>query len=392
MEKIREMKKRKTTSEMKKKKPLVALLTNNDDDIYCFRKEVIETLIDEGYQILISCPYGEKFELMADMEFLYDDLFIDRRGTNIIVDFKLFLHYLKIFVKYKPAVVLAYTAKPNVYGSIAAHLLRIPVINNITGFGSVINESGWKKQFIMALFKLAYRRSACVMLQNSTNLKMAVRNRMVKGKRMLIPGSGVNTSRYPLQPYPDGGNGKEGETVIFNYMGRILHDKGVDDYIEAARRIKENYPRTEFNMLGFIEPTENHYEKELKELEAQGIVRYLGNHKDVKPFIARSHALIHPSIYGEGMSNALLENASSGRPVITTNNPGCRETLKDHVTGYIYQGGNVEELVEKIEMFLKLDNESRKIMGEKGRKRAIRHFSRDIVVDAYLDAIREIVK
>lgn len=381
-----------SSEENAEKKPLIALLTNNDDDIYCFRKELIEALIEQGYEVLISCPYGEKFELMKGIPYKYDDPEIDRRGTSIINDGKLFLHYRKLFKKYRPAVVLTYTAKPNVYGSMAAHLQRIPVINNVTGLGSVLNKSGVMQKFIMALFKAAYRKSDCIMFQNSTNMELMKKLGMVKGDYKLIPGSGVDTDRYPLQDYPAGGDGKSGEKIVFNYIGRILHDKGVDDYIEAAKRIKKQYPQTEFNMLGFIEPTEIHYEKLLKELGKADIVQYRGSQKDVKPFIARAHATIHPSTYGEGMSNVLLESAASGRPLITTDNPGCQETVKAGETGFIYPGGNVNALCQTIETFLKMENEDRKEMGQRGRAYIKTNFSRDIVIKAYLEKIDEILR
>lgn len=368
--------------------PIIALLTNNDDDVYCFRKELIEALISEGFEMLISCPDGPKFELMKDISYFYDNPIIDRRGTNPIKDFGLMIHYYKLFKKYKPSVVLTYTAKPNVYASLAAHQLGIPVINNLTGLGSVETEIGIKKGFIMWLFKLVYKKSACMMFQNETNMKLAIEQGMVKGKYRLIPGSGVDTNRYPLQPYPEGGDGKTGELVVFNYIGRILHDKGVDDYIEAAKRIKAVYPRTEFNMLGFIEPTEAHYERELEELGVLGIVKYRGSQQDVKPFITRAHATIHPSTYGEGMSNVLQESASSGRFLITTDNPGCKETVDDNITGFIYKRGDVEGLVLAIERFLKMPNSQRKQAGELGRKKMINLFSRQIVIKAYLEEIR----
>lgn len=377
---------------MKKEKHLIALLTNNDDDIYCFRKELIEEIINAGYEMLISCPDGEKFELMRHLEYRYDDPVIDRRGTNIVADAKLFVHYLKLFIKNKPSVVLTYTAKPNVYAGLAAYLLRIPVISNVTGFGSVLNEGGLKQKLIMSLFKFAFRRSACVMFQNSTNMKLAEKSAMVKGEHKLIPGSGVNTDRYPLQPYPDGGNGKSGEKIVFNYIGRILHDKGVDDYIEAAKRIKAEYPCTEFNMLGFIEPTEMHYKDILAELEEKDIVKYRGSQKDIKPFVAASHATIHPSTYGEGMSNVLLESASSGRPIISTDNPGCQETFIDGETGFIYHGGDVDALCNQIRKFLTLPNDERKSMGEKGREYIKANFSREIVIKAYLEKINSLCK
>ena len=377
---------------MKKPKHLIALLTNNDDDIYCFRKELIEGIIDAGYEMLISCPDGEKFELMKPLEYRYDDPVIDRRGTNIVADAKLFLHYFKLFIKNKPSVVLTYTAKPNVYAGIAAWLLGIPVISNVTGFGSVLNEGGFVQKLVMSLFKFSFRRSACVMFQNSTNMKLAEESGMVKGEHKLIPGSGVNTDRYPLQPYPDGGDGKSGEKVVFNYIGRILHDKGVDDYIEAAKRIKTEYPETEFNMLGFIEPTEMHYKDILAELEEKDIIKYRGSQKDIKPFVTASHATIHPSTYGEGMSNVLLESASSGRPIISTDNPGCQETFIDGETGLLYHGGDVDALCGQIKKLLAMPNEERKSMGEKGREYIKANFSRDIVIKAYLEKINSLCK
>ncbi len=380
-------------------KPLIALLTNNDDDVYCFRLELIQAIIAVGYRMLISCPDGPKFEVMEELglkkddAFIYDNPPIDRRGTSVINDGKLMRHYRKLFKKYRPAVVLTYTAKPNVYASLVAHQLHIPVINNVTGLGSVVNESGFKKTLIMKLFKTAYRGSACIMFQNSTNMKLAQELDWVKGDYKLIPGSGVALDRYPVQEYPEGGDGLTGEPVVFNYIGRILKDKGVDDYIEAAKRIKAKYPKTEFNMLGFIEPTESHYESELEELGKQGIVLYRGSQKDVKPWIRRAHAIIHPSTYGEGMSNVLLENASSGRLIITTDNPGCQETVNDCISGFIYRGGDIDALVQKIETVVRdMPNGSRKQMGLEGRKKVEQEFSREVVIEAYLGKIKDLVK
>lgn len=366
------------------KKKLVCLMTNHDDDIYCFRKELIEGLISEGYEVLISCPYGEKLELMKDIKFKYCDVEIDRRGTNVLTDLKLVMHYYKMLKEYKPDIVLTYTAKPNVYGSLVASCLKIPYINNVTGLGSVINKKGILRSFIMWLFRNSYKKSSCIFFQNRENMELAIKQGFVKGDYKLIPGSGVNTERFPLQPYPN-----DTGTIVFNYIGRVLKDKGVNDYIEAAKRIKERYPKTEFNIIGFIEPTENHYEDDLKRLQEQGIIIYRGSQNDVKPFIARAHATIHPSTYGEGMSNVLLESASSGRVLITTDIAGCRETLEDKVTGFMYRAGDVDDLVSKIEIFLNLDNESRKKMGISGREKVSKEFNRQIVVRTYINKIQE---
>lgn len=375
-------------NENEKKKPLIALLANNDEHVYCFRKELIEAITDNGYDMLLSCSYGKKLELMKNINYTYDNPVIDRRGTNVFSDFKLYLHYLKLFRAYRPDVVLTFTAKPNVYASIAAKQLKIPYINNVTGFGSILNKNGLLKSFIMQLFKFAYRGSSCVMFQNSTNMQLALDSGMIKGKYRLIPGSGVNIEKFSFEPYPDGGDGISGETIVFNYIGRILHDKGVDDYLAAAKTIKAKYPNTEFNLVGFVEPTESHYEQELSELEKQGIVVYRGNQNDVAPFLARSHATIHPSVYGEGMSNALLETAATGRPIITTDNAGCRETVNDGETGFVYHSGNVDELVEKIEEFLSLSNEKRAKMGALGREKVSTEFNRDKVIENYLNEIK----
>lgn len=373
-----------------REKKLIAIVTNNDDDIYCFRKELVEGIIDAGYDVLISCPYGEKLELMQHLEYIYDDPVIDRRGTNIIADFKLLVHYFKMLKHYKPDVVLTYTAKPNIYCGFASSVMGIPFISNVTGFGSAFMNSKAVELFVTQLLRLVFRRADCVMFQNSVNKGFAENKKMVKNNTMLIPGSGVNTERFSLLPYPDGGNGKTGERVVFNYIGRILHDKGVDDYIEAAKRLKPRYPLTEFKMTGFVEPTESHYDNELKELTEQGIINYVGNQKDVRPFIESSHCTILPS-YGEGMSNALLESASSGRPVISTDNQGCRETFIDGVSGLMYHSADVDDLCCKIEQFLAIPNSEREAMGKSGREYIKKTFSRDIVVKAYLDKINDLI-
>lgn len=373
------------------KKTRIALITNHDDDVYCFRKELIEKMIEKGYEVIVSCPYGEKLDLMKNINFVHDDVYIDRRGTNPVYDLKLMMHYKKMLKKYKPNVVLTYTSKPNIYASLVASSLNIPYINNVTGLGSVLKMNTIMKKFILYLFKIAFKKSNCIFFQNATNMNLAIEKKIVNKNYKLIPGSGVNIERYPLQNYPEGGNGVEGSTVIFNYIGRILHDKGIDDYIEAAKIIKKDFPNTEFNILGFIEPTEKYYEKKLNEFTKSNIVVYRGQQRDVKPFISRSHATIHPSTYGEGMSNVLLESASSGRVLITTDNPGCKETVNDKITGYIYHGGNVNELVTKIKLFLMLDNNKRKEMGIYGREKIVKEFSRDIVVKQYLDMLEKIL-
>lgn len=370
---------------------VVALLTNHEDDVFCFRRELLETIQKEGYKLIISCPYGKKIEMLENIKFEFDDVAIDRRGVNPFNDLRLLIHYQKMMKKYKPDMVLSYTVKPNIYGSIAATFLGIPYVNNVTGLGSVLNKKSILKNFIFFLYKIAFTKSSCVFFQNESNMKLALKHGIVKGKYQLIPGSGVNTTYFKLQPYPDGGNGKNGNKVIFNYVGRVLREKGIDDYIDVAKKIKKIYPNTEFNIIGFIEPTENYYIKLFDKLEKEGVLKYRGNQNDVRPWIARAHVIVHPSTYGEGMSNVLLENASSGRPIITTDNPGCKEIVDDGKTGYIYHGGKTEELYEKIKLFLELHNDMRKEMGDLARKKVVKEFERKIVVNEYNKVIKKCI-
>ena len=380
--------------------PLIALVTNNDDDVYCFRLELIQAILAADYRLLISCPDGPKFKAMADdyrltkdQDFVYDNPNIDRRGTSVVRDVQLVLHYWGLFRAYRPSVVLTYTAKPNVYAGLAARWLCIPVISNVTGLGSVVNLGGLKRSFVLWLFKTAFRNSACIMFQNSANMRLAQKLGWIGRDYRLIPGSGVSLDRFPVQEFPEGGDGITGAPVVFNYIGRIMHDKGVDDYIEAARRIRAKYPKTEFNMLGFIEPSESHYMIELEELGKQGIVLYRGSQNDVRPWIRRAHAIIHPSIYGEGMSNVLLENAASGRLIITTDNPGCQETVNVSISGFIYHGGDIEKLVQKIETVIRdMPNRIRLQMGLEGRKKVEKDFDRRIVINAYMNYIEKLTK
>ena len=377
-------------------KSRIAIFTNHDDDIYCFRLELIKALLTEGYELLISCPDGPKFDLMAkryglkkNRDFLYDDPQIDRRGTNPFRDGRLFLHYFTLLRRNRPSIVLTYTAKPNVYACFAAKMLHIPVISNVTGLGSVSYMQGAKRSLILSLFKAAFRLSDLIMFQNEDNMRFALEQGFVRGKYQLIPGSGVALDRFPLQDYPEGGNGITGAPVIFNYIGRIMREKGVDIYMEMAQKIRGKYPNTEFDLIGFIEPAEAHYRKKISELEQKGIIVYRGEQDDVLPWIKRSHAVIHPSIYGEGMSNVLLENAACGRPIITTDTPGCRETVVDGVSGFICPKDDLNELINSVEAILKLPNNTRKQMGLEGRLKAVQEYDRKIVIREYLRAIRK---
>lgn len=366
----------------------IALLNCHGDDVYCFRKEVIDSLVSRGDRVILSCPESRRLDCFRGNDnIVIEDVTIDRRGTNPFRDFKLLLDYLRLFKKYHPDVVCLFTIKPNVYGSIAADFLRIPHINNITGLGSGFQNGGIVQRIVKLLYKRALKKSKMVFFQNMDNQQTALDAGLVNEKipYRCIPGSGVNLKRFQVA------DGKSDDNVAFNYIGRVLKDKRIDDYLDAAKTIKKSYPNTVFNIIGFIEPTEMHYKNLLAELESNSIIHYCGSVDDVRPYVNASDAIIHPSSYGEGISNVLLETAASGKAIITTDVPGCKDCVDDGVSGFIYHAEDIDSLVQTIEKFLALSPEERKNMGLAGRRKVEKEFDRQIVVDAYLDITEQII-
>lgn len=360
----------------------IALLNCHGDDVYCFRKEIIDALVDKGCMVILSCPESSRLDYFRGHDnVIIEDVYIDRRGTNPVKDLKLLYDYIRLFKKHQPDVVCTFTIKPNVYGSIAADMLSIPHINNITGLGSGFQNGGFVQRVVKLLYRTALRKSRKVFFQNQENQEIALQTGLVNEKipYECIPGSGVNLARFDYKE-----KDTSDDIVVFNYIGRVLKDKRIDDYLDAAKAIKAKYKNTQFNIIGFIEHTEIHYKKLLEELEKDGIVHYCGSVDDVRPLVYASDAIVHPSSYGEGISNVLLESAACGRAAITTDIAGCRDCVDDGVTGYIYEPENVDQLVERIEQFLALTSEQRKAMGKAGRNKVEQQFDRNIVVNAYL--------
>lgn len=368
----------------------IALLNCHGDDVYCFRKEVIDSLVEHGYKVILSCPESHRLDCFRNNNsIVVEDVEIDRRGTNPIHDLKLLYDYIKFYRQHKPDVVCTFTIKPNVYGSIAADIMGIPHINNITGLGSGFQNGGFIQRIVIKLYKRALKNSKMVFFQNMENQRIAIESKLLSDKTpyRCIPGSGVNLERFTVSP-------KSIETenkVIFNYIGRVLKDKRIDDYLDAARKIKKKCNDVVFNIIGFVEPSEIHYIRLLEELELQGIIHYCGSVDDVRPYVKESDAIIHPSSYGEGISNVLLESAASGKAIITTDISGCKECVDDGVSGFIYHAEDVIQLVNKIEKFIALTPQQRTDMGLAGRRKVEKEFDRNIVVNAYLQVIKEII-
>ncbi|MEW6621771.1 MAG: glycosyltransferase family 4 protein [Bacillota bacterium] len=359
----------------------ILILTNNDIGLYKFRKELIEELLKDN-EVLTSLPDGEFVSQLVDLGCEFIDTQISRRGTNPITDFKLMLEYKKIIKHVKPDVVLTYTIKPNVYGGMMCRLMKVPYLANITGLGTAVENGGVLQSVTIFLYKVALKKASCIFFQNKGNADFINSKGIVRGKQRLIPGSGVNLNHYQVLDYPSD------EIINFLFISRVMKQKGIDQYLDAAEYIKGKYPKTEFHVLGFCEHA---YEAKLNEMNARGVIQYHGMQSDVRKFHEISHCTIHPTYYPEGMSNVLLESAACGRPIITTNRIGCKEIVDNGINGYVIDQQNSQDLIDKIEKFLDLDNETKKQMGLAGRNKVEREFDRQIVIDAYKEEIMNVI-
>ena len=307
---------------------------------------------------------------------------INRRNTNPVEDLKVFFKYMKVLEEIKPEIVLTYTVKPNVYGGLACRMKKIPYICNVTGLGSGYLNGGIVQKVVQILSKLAFKKANKVFFQNTSDKDLLVNQNIVDSNYDLLPGSGVNLETYRVLPYPP-----EDQPINFNFIARVMKDKGIDEYLSAAKIIKERYPDVVFNVIGMID--QSHYEEILKKYEEDGIIKYHGFQNNMIPFIEKCSCIINPS-YTEGMSNVLLENASCGRPAIASDIPGCKEIIDNGVSGYTFTVKDVESLVDRLEEFIMLDYEEKVKMGKCGRMKIEKEFDRNIVVKAYLKEIAEV--
>jgi len=355
----------------------ILILANNDLGLYKFRKELLQELVKQ-YEVYISLPDGKFVSNLTNLGCKFINTPINRRGTNPITDLKLFLRYIKILKKINPDVVLTYTIKPNIYGGIACRLLKTPYISNITGLGTALENKGLLQKIIVHLYKISLRKAKCVFFQNTENQQFFIDNNISVGKGRLIPGSGVNLEHFQVLDYP------ASDTIEFVFISRIMKEKGIEQYLEAAEYIKNKYPNTRFHICGFCEED---YQDILEEMQSKGIIVYQGVLDDVREILKITHCTVHPTYYPEGMSNVLLESAACGRPVITTDRSGCREIVDDGVNGYLAKPKDTLDLIKKIEQFIALDFDKKKKMGLAGRKKVEKEFDRQIVVNAYMEEI-----
>ena len=360
----------------------VLFLVNHEIVIYNFRKEIVERLLSEGYEVIISSPHGKKIDELISMGCQFEEVNMDRHGTNFINEFNLLYYYSKLFDKIKPDIILGFTIKPNIYGAIAAKKRNIPFVANITGLGSAVENAGVLQKFTIGLYKFAFTDIKTVFFQNEENRQFFIDNNIAIDKHKILPGSGVNLEQfYPIHQK------KIGDRISFLFIGRLMREKGIEEYLEAANSLIDTHNNLEFQILGSFE--EEEYKKILEDNKNPNI-KYLGISSDVRNEIKNVDCVVNPS-YHEGMSNVLLESAAMGKPLLASNIPGCKEIIEDGQNGFLFKSQSTDSLKNVIIKFIKLNQEEREVMGRKSRNKIKKEFDRQIVVDSYLEEIQNIL-
>lgn len=365
----------------------VLVLSNYANGLVLFRKEVLQAFVKKGWETLVCVPMDENCSKISALGCRICPVELERRGMNPVKDLKLLFQYLKLLKREKPDVVLTYTIKPNLYGGLASRIRRVPYLMNITGLGTSLENPGVLGKILIQFYRFVTGGARCVFFQNSGNMEFMQKRKVALKNSCLLPGSGVNLKEHPREEYPS-----EREEIRFLAVLRVMKDKGVSEYLQAAEKIKKKYKNVSFCLVGeFEEDSREKYEPWLQELEENGTIYYMGHIDNVPEVMAESHVIVHPS-YHEGLSNVLLEAAACARPVLASNVPGCRETLQDHVSGILFEPRSTESLVKAIEEMLDFTEKQRQQMGLEGRKYMETHFDRNLVIKIYLEEIAKALK
>ncbi|MDM7266237.1 MAG: glycosyltransferase family 4 protein [Aquificaceae bacterium] len=355
----------------------VVLASNTAWSLWNFRRGLMEALEKYGYEVYTVAP-EDRYSAYLLEGFKFIPLKnLDRKGTNPLKDFKLFLEYLSIYRRIKPNLVLNYTIKPNIYSSLACYFLRIKCISTITGLGYVFIENTPLTKLVSFMYKLALYHNYKVLFQNNDDMKLFLERKIVdKDKAIRIKGSGVNTLFFNpeiCKDYP------KNKSFVFLMVSRLLWDKGVREYIEAGRILKRIYgEKVEIWILGSVDKGNPSVvsEEDLKKWTEEGIVKYLGVAEDVRPYICQADCVVLPS-YREGIPRSLLEAMAMEKPIITTDSPGCRDVCADGENGFLVKPKDVESLFVAMKRMLELSEEERLRMGKRGRKMVLDEFSEE---------------
>ena len=364
----------------------ILILTNSIGFLYNFKYELLERLINEKFEIYFSIPESKndtRVKKIIELGCNYVETNLDRRSKNPFKDLNLVKQYETIVKKIRPNIIISYTIKPNIYGSYVAKKYKIPIIINVTGLGSGFNNNN-TKWLVERMYKHACKNAYTIFFENEANYNYFIENKITKkDKSKIIPGSGVNLEKFkPMEKT------KEDGIVRFLFIGRIMKEKGIEEYLKAAEYIADKYSNVEFQILG---PFEEEKYKEIILNNNNSKIKYLGVSYDVRNEIKEIDCIINPT-YHEGMSNVLLEGAAMAKPLLASNIPGCREIVDNGVNGYLFEPKNETSLIKTIEIFLSQNESDRIKMGIASRRKVERTFDRNLVIDVYLEEIARILK
>lgn len=368
----------------------IAICVNTAWNLINFRAGLIRALVSAGHEVVAVAPDDKYAVGLSALGCRFVPFHMENGGTNPLKDALLLWRFMRLFARERPDVYLGYTVKPNVYGSLAAHMLGIPVINNIAGLGAVFIKGGWLIWVVRWLYRTALKRSAKVFFQNRDDQRLFISGGLVRARVTdLLPGSGIDLNHFVPVPKRtlNHGNSK----FRFLLIARMLRDKGVAEYVEAARLVRKQYSQAEFCLLGPLD-VQNPAAVSRVEMDAwvaSGDVNYLGVSDDVRIQIADADCVVLPS-YREGTPRTLLEAAAMVRPIVTTDAVGCREVVDDGVNGYLCNVRDSADLAQKMTQMLLLSSEQRVQMGLRGRQKIESEFDEQIVIGKYLAAIEEI--
>jgi len=368
-------------SSFKRKK--ILLSSNSAWNLANFRKPIIEALVAAGYEVIAVAPAdGEEHRLTA-MGARFEPIRMRGAGTSPVEDFRLLLDYITLLRVERPTVFLGFTAKPNIYGSLASRVTGVRVAATISGLGSAFLKGGMLGGVLLRLYRLALGRARVIFFQNPADRDLFIARCIARPEQVrLVAGSGIDLVRFAPAPIDHGGG------FCFLLIARLLLDKGIAEYVEAARIVRRRHPNARFQLLGGA-ATDNPSavpQTELARWAAELIVEQLGVCDDVRPYIAAAHCIVLPS-YREGLPRSLLEGAAMARPLIASDVPGCRDVIEDGVNGLLCEVRSAESLAAAMERMLTMSPAERSAMGAAGRRKVETDYDQRLVADAYLTEI-----
>ena len=367
----------------------IMFVSNTSWNFFNFRRGLMAEIKDRGHEVIFCAPYDDCTPMLQKLGFRYIPIVLERKGTNVFKDFSLFLSLLRIYKKEKPDWICHNTVKPNIYGAVAAHFARCRCINTVTGLGYLFIRKSFLSGVIRVLYKLSGFCAEKTFFQNRDDMQLFVDNRLIDAaKCVLVAGSGINTVFFK----PDGDKEvvSAKKNFVFLYLGRMLWDKGIGELIESTRILKKRHPLVKVKFVGMIDnenPT-GISGLEIQEWQQEGLIEYLGETTDVRPYLEDCDCVILPS-YREGIPKALLEAAAMELPAIATDVPGCRDVIEEGVTGFLVKARDTHFLVERMEDVVKMSGAQRKEMGRNARRKVIREFSESVVTKTYCDQIEQ---